>query len=92
MPELAPWNKNRFLGTTSLVTSISYKPEAINYSTYDSASDMLRLTKKPGRITCDGAKMKETADVNSEGFSWKALPTGGVLKIKHTGKKINIFL
>lgn len=91
MPELAPSHKNRFLGTTSIVTLISYKPEAINYSTYGSATDILRLTKKPVKISCDGAKMKEISDINSEGFIWKALSSGGALQIKHSGRKINIF-
>jgi hypothetical protein len=90
MPELAPSHKNRFLGTTSVVTLINFKQEAINYTTFNSATDILRLTRKPGKITCDGTEMKETNDANSEGFNWKTLPTGGVLQIKHTGRKIGI--
>jgi hypothetical protein len=31
-----------------------------------------------------------TDDANAEGFIWKAMPTGGVLQIKHTGKKLDI--
>jgi len=53
LPELAPSDKNRFLGTSSVVTFISYNHVAISYSTYDSATDMLRLTAKPDKITCD---------------------------------------
>jgi hypothetical protein len=90
MPELAPSHKNRFLGTTSVVTLINFKQEAINYTTFNSATDILRLTRKPGKITCDGTEMKETNDANSEGFNWKTLPTGGVLQIKHIGRKIGI--
>jgi len=90
VPELAPSNKNRFLSTSSLVTFINYKAETINYSTYGSASDILRLTKKPEKITCDGTEMNETADVNSEGFNWKVLPVGGILQIHHIGREISI--
>jgi hypothetical protein len=92
MPELSPANKNRFLSSTSIVTSIEYKPEIITYSTYDSATDMLRLKQKPNGIDCDGKELKESVDKNSEGFNWKPLSTGGVLQIKHNGRKLNLLL
>ena len=91
VPELAPSNKNRFLSSTSIVTSIKYEPETITYSSYDQATDVLRLKQKPVKITCDGTVFKESEDTNSEGFSWKTLSVGGVLQIKHTGRKVNIF-
>jgi hypothetical protein len=90
MPELAPSSKNRFLGTTSLVTSISYKPEAINYSTYGSATDVLRLTKKPGKVTCEGIELNESDEVNIEGYKWRLLYGGGELQITHTGRNLEI--
>lgn len=92
MPELSPANKNRFLSSTSIVTSIEYKPEVITYSTYDSATDILRLKQKPNEIDCDGKELKESVDKNSEGFNWKPLSTGGVLQIKHNGRKLNLLL
>ncbi len=91
MPELAPSHKNRFLGTSSVITFIEYKPDFINYSVYSSATDILRLMQKPVKITCDGTELKESVDINSEGFNWKTLSAGGVLQIKHTGRKISIF-
>jgi len=90
MPELAPAGKNRFLGTTSVVKSIHYAPDAINYLTYDAGTDVLRLTRKPGKIMCEGAVLTESPDDKMEGYSWKDLTTGGVLKINHTGKKVEI--
>jgi hypothetical protein len=90
MPELAPSNRNRFLGTNSIVTSIIYKPDAISYFAYGSAADILRLIRKPANVTCDGLDLKETNDINSEGFNWKVLTQGGVLRIKHSGKKVDI--
>ncbi len=91
MPELAPSHKNRFLGSTSVISSIEYKPEAITYSTYDSATDILRLKQKPVKITCDGIELKQSGDTSSEGFKWEDLSEGGVLQIKHKGRKIIIF-
>ena len=90
MPELAPSGKNRFLGTNSIVTAITYKPEIIIYSTYGSATDILRLIRKPVKVTCDGLDLKETNDINSEGFNWKILTQGGAMRIKHSGKKVDI--
>jgi hypothetical protein len=90
MPELAPANKNRFLSSTSVVTLIKYGPEVIFYSTYDSASDILRLKLEPVKITCDGVELKAINALNSEGFNWKPWNTGGVLEINHQGRKIEI--
>jgi len=89
-PELAPSGKNRFLGTTSLVTSITYNTTVISYSTYGSGIDILRLKSKPKTISCDGTVMKERNDETSEGYSWKQMPAGGELIIQHTGNKLEI--
>jgi hypothetical protein len=92
MPELAPTYKNRFLGTTSVVVSIQYGTGSIGYKTYGSATDILRLTRKPEKIECDGRELKESRDNNQEGYSWKALSSGGALQISHAGNKVEIYL
>ena len=92
MPELSPAGKNRFLSSTSIVTSIKYGKNSVDYSTYDSATDILRLKQKPVKIICDGRELTESADSHSDGYSWKNLQAGGVLQIKHQGKKVYIFL
>jgi hypothetical protein len=90
MPELAPSGKNRFLGSTSVVTSMRYSPESIAYTTYEPATDILRLKQKPAKITCDGSDIKQSSDTNNEGFTWKELPGGGVLEINHSGRNLVI--
>ena len=90
LPGLAPAHKNRFLGSSSVVTTIQYNPGSINYTTFGTALDVLRLTARPGKISCDGSELQETTDANLEGFIWKSLPTGGILYIKHTGREIDI--
>jgi hypothetical protein len=92
LPELAPANKNRFLGTTSVVTVINYGPEAISYSTFDPSADILRLTAKPESVKCDGINMNESDVISTDGYTWKPLHTGGELQIRHNGKKIEILL
>jgi hypothetical protein len=92
MPELAPSNKNRFLGTSSLVTNIHYQDDRILYSTFAGASDVLHLVSKPKKITVDGLNLKEAEDPDSEGYLWKPLSGGGVLRLKHIGIKVIIYL
>jgi hypothetical protein len=92
MPELAPSDKNRFLGTSSLVTNILYQKDKIIYTTYAGASDVLRLTSKPEKITVDGSELKESAMTGPEGYLWQPLTIGGVLRIKHSGKEVIIIL
>jgi hypothetical protein len=88
MPELAPADKNRFLSSTSIVSSMVYKPEEITYTTFSPATDILRLKQKPVKITSDGKQLKESAD--KEGFTTKKLQNGFVLSINHGGKNIVI--
>lgn len=87
-PELAPANKNRFLGSSSVVQTIVYKPNLITYSTFDSSSDVLRLIKKPDFVECDGVKIKYGSAANE--YNWKPLTIGGVLKINHKGKNVSL--
>ncbi len=91
-PELAPSNKNRFLGTSSLVTNILYEKDRISYSTFKGASDVLRLTSKPDKITVDGKNLEEAAAVEKDSYSWKPLSSGGVLRLRHSGMKVIIYL
>jgi hypothetical protein len=69
---------------------MSYKPEGINYTTFGSATDILRLKQKPVKIMCDGIEMKEVGNIKNEGYNWMPLQTGGVLQIMHSGKKIQV--
>ncbi len=92
MPELAPSDKNKFLGTTSLVTNIVYQKERVNYSTYGGGADVLRLTGKPTEITVDGIELKEATGEDTEGYTWEVSDIGGVLRVKHSGKEVTILL
>jgi len=88
MPELAPSNKNRFLGSSSVVKTINYEKDLINYSTFDSSTDVLRLVKKPLSVDCDGVKIDYGQDENQ--YNWQQLTTGGVIRINHKGKSVSI--
>jgi hypothetical protein len=90
MPRLAPSGKNRFLGTTSVVTAISYEPNKITYKTYEPATDILRLTRHPEKVIVDGKELKEYGGQQIDGFIWIPLSEGGELKISHSGRVVLI--
>ena len=94
MPELAPSDNNRLLGSTSVITRIVYKPGEIEYATFgDAAHEVLRLTSKPKAVSVDGKIIKETKETMNETWTWKSLQKGGFLNIYHTaGKTIKIKL
>lgn len=94
LPELAPADRNRLLGSTSVIAEISYSRQQIKYSTFNASSfETLRLTKKPARVSADGSDLAETTPVDSDGWTWSPLNKGGVLKISKTqGKRVVIEL
>lgn len=83
-PELAPSDKNRLLGSTSVVRFCKYQADRIEYVTWDGkSSEVLRLISKPGTITCNGRIIEENDDSQREGWNWLPLPRGGILKVFH---------
>jgi len=92
IPEWAPENENHLLKSTSTIQKISYQANKISFTTFDKQSDVvLRLTSKPKSITVSGKELKLIVQLNGEGYTWKPLNKGGVLKIKYsTGNEIVI--
>jgi hypothetical protein len=83
-PAIAPDSSNHLLRTTSVVRHINYEPQQINYTTYDSnAVEMLRLTSKPFKVKLNGVEVSELTNLNADGYTWEAYPTGGVLTVRH---------
>jgi len=83
LPELAPADKNRLLGCSSVISSIVYSGEEITYHTYDNkSSEILRLIRKPSVISVNGQSLPETESTGSQGWKWTRLQQGGgVLQI-----------
>lgn len=92
IPEWAPSGENHLLRTSSVVITISYQPSEIGYVTFDNESDeVLRLSAKPKSIALNGKNIKEIQNLTTEGWTWKPLEKGGVLRIKKiTGNEIKI--
>ena len=94
IPEWSPAGENHLLRSSSIIKKIQYGTKKIAYTTFDSSSnEVLRLAKKPLLISVDNHKINETKNIKSEGYSWKRLPSGGVLVLNHVnGKEVNIIL
>lgn len=91
-PQLAPDDEDHLLRTSSIVKNIKYNPEAISYTVFDAASrETLRLTSKPKQVLAGGQDLDEVRDAAAVGWTWQALPAGGVLKIHHdSGPEVKI--
>lgn len=91
-PQLAPDNKDHMLRTSSVIKKITYEPARIAYSTFDpTSSEIFRLTFRPTAIKVNGTSLEEVSDANSDGWTWQALNTGGILKIKQAkGNQVEI--
>jgi hypothetical protein len=92
MPELAPANKNRLLGSSSVVRSVKYFAYRIEYITWDEkANEVLHLISKPRELTLNGSAINEEADMQKEGWNWRPLQKGGILRVFHnSGSTVNI--
>ncbi len=84
MPELAPTDKNHLLGSSSVITSIKYSKDSINYKTFDNrSSELLRLKSKPVKVLLDGVIIREDDIPDIDCWEWKDEETGGILIIRH---------
>ncbi len=93
IPEWVPVG-NHLLKSTSTVQKIKYETNQINFSTYDKQSEVvLRLVTKPKSIIVSGKALKHINQLDGDGYIWKPLEKGGVLKLKYTnGHEVNIIL
>ena len=86
MPELAPSNKNRLLSSSSVVQHIKYDRNKISFITFDSQSEVvLRLTSKPNSITVSGKSISQLTQPEGDGYVWKELDKGGIVRLKYAG-------
>jgi hypothetical protein len=83
VPEWAPSGQNRLIRSSSVVTSVTYAPTDIGYTTFDAdATEVLRIGSAPDRVTADGAVLAQRGDLGATGWTYDA--AGGVLRIRHT--------
>lgn len=85
VPEWVPVG-NHLLKSSSTVQKITYKAKKIAFTTYDSHSEVvLRMETKPLSVNVAGKVLKEQVNSGGEGYVWKSLDKGGVLKLNYSG-------
>jgi hypothetical protein len=84
VPEWTPFNQTHLLRSTSVVKSISYGFNSINYTTYDGLStEVLHVNFSPVTITANGVVLPKRADLSQPG--WTLDVATKTLRIYHTG-------
>lgn len=82
VPEWAPANESHLLGSSSVVTRISYGQNSVTYSTFDpQSSDVLRLDFVPSSITANGKALSSRNDLDQPGYTFDGATR--VLRIRH---------
>ncbi|OGG06756.1 MAG: hypothetical protein A3F83_16520 [Candidatus Glassbacteria bacterium RIFCSPLOWO2_12_FULL_58_11] len=86
VPEWAPAGEDHLLRSTSIVRTLACQPRRISYTTFDKeATEVLRLTGKPVRITVGSQPLNERDRLDGPGWTWNKLKSGGILRISHLG-------
>jgi hypothetical protein len=82
VPEWAPADESHLLGSSSVVTKISYGSGSVTYSTFDpQSSDVLRLDFVPEFVTANGKPLSRRNDLEEQGFTFD--DSTRVLRIRH---------
>ena len=82
VPEWAPADESHLLGSSSVVTKISYGKGSVTYSTFDpQSSDVLRLDFVPEFVTANGKVLERRKDLDQPGFTFDEATH--VLRIRH---------
>ena len=87
VPKWAPPRENHLLRSSSIVQSVLYLPEDVNYKTFDAtASQILRLDFTPRRVVADGQELPKRADRGEVG--WTFDPQHGVLQVRYQNSHV----
>jgi hypothetical protein len=82
VPEWAPGDESHLLGSSSVVTKISYGKGSVTYSTFDGkSSDVLRLDFVPQFVMADGKALARQSNLDQPGFTFD--DSTQVLRIRH---------
>jgi hypothetical protein len=86
VPEWAPEHESHLLGSSSVVTKISYAKGSVTYSTFDPEStDVLRVDFVPEFVTADGKPLSRRKDLDQAGYVFD--DSTHVLRIRHSAAK-----
>jgi hypothetical protein len=84
VPEWAPAEESHLLGSSSVVTKISYGKSSVTYSTFDPEStDVLRLDFVPESVTAHGRPLTRATSLPLTGSAFVFDGATRVLRIRH---------
>lgn len=85
IPEWSPAGENHLLNSTSVIQSIDYKKEKIDYRTFDKSSgESLSLFQVPKAVTSGGKKLS-VGNIGKEAWSFRKLSNGNYLvRVSHS--------
>jgi hypothetical protein len=85
LPEFAPSGQDHVLRSSSVIQKVSYAPRRVAYKTFDpAATQVLRLSFKPARVTSGGKEIALRADLREPGYTASALAGGDfVVRVRH---------
>jgi len=82
VPEWAPADESHLVGSSSIVTKISYGKGSVTYSTFDpQSSDVLRLDFVPEFVTANGKPFSRRRDLDEPGYLFD--DATHVMRIRH---------
>ncbi len=82
VPEWAPSDESHLLGSSSVVTKMSYARGSVTYSTFDPSSiEVLRLNFHPDSVMEGGHNLSQRADLKEEGYVLDEAKN--ILQIRH---------
>ena len=82
VPEWAPPGETHLLRSTSVVRSVTYGANRVDYTTFDGAAqEVLRVAFTPTSVLGNGAALPQRTDLLQQGWTWDA--ASGVLRVRH---------
>jgi hypothetical protein len=85
IPEFAPAHADHVLRSSSVVQQVKYAARSVEYRTFDAAAtEVLRLSFKPSRVTAGGAALHERGDSREAGYMLQPLADGDwIVRVRH---------
>ena len=73
VPEFAPAGADHVLRSSSVVQKVRYAARSVDYRTFDpAATEVLRLSFKPSRVSAGGTALRERDDTRDAGYTLRS--------------------
>jgi len=85
VPDFAPLGQDHLLRSSSVVQKVSYGNRRVEYRTFGkTATEVLRLSFRPGRVTAGGTRLAERSDLKEQAYVVQPLADGDfIVRVRH---------